>query len=282
MKCPVVEYSAAGNVRSYKTLFADMWRDLLASRELAWRLTVKDVRAQYRQSLLGILWAFVPPLATALIFIFLNNRTVINIPATDIPYPVFAIYGTVLWQVFVYSLNAPLRVVTEAKPMLTKINFPREALILSSLWQSLFNLCCKAVILLLVFFMYNIPLTAGILFAPVAMVVLILLGTALGLVVTPAGLLYTDISHGLSLATTAWFFVTPVVYPPPSDFPFSLLATLNPVSPILIGARDLATQGVLHNPVSFFVVTLLMLFILILAWIAYRLAMPILIERMST
>jgi lipopolysaccharide transport system permease protein len=113
------------------------------------------------------------------------------------------------------------------------------------------------------------------------MLVLILLGIAFGLFLTPIGLLYTDVSHGLTIITTLWFFLTPVVYPPPTSFPFSLLATLNPVSPILVGIRDMATQGVLLNPISFSVVTIMMLLFLIVTWVIYRLAIPILVERMS-
>ena len=88
-------------------------------------------------------------------------------------------------------------------------------------------------------------------------------------------------AQGLVLVTGLWFFVTPVVYPPPTTFPFSLLAILNPVSPILVGARDLATEGVLHNPIPFFVVTSIMLVVLGVSWVIYRLAIPILVERMS-
>ncbi|MDY6950106.1 MAG: ABC transporter permease, partial [Thermodesulfobacteriota bacterium] len=102
-----------------------------------------------------------------------------------------------------------------------------------------------------------------------------------GLLITPVGVLYTDVAQGLSLITGLWFFVTPVVYPPPENFPFSLLATFNPVSPILVGARDLATEGVLHNPIPFFAVTCIMLVVLAITWVVYRLAMPILVERMS-
>ena len=91
-------------------LIKEMWRDLLDSRELAWRLMVRDISAQYRQSLLGVFGAFLPPIATALVFVVLNNRKVINIGQTDIPYPIFVMFGTVLWQVFVDSLNVPLRV----------------------------------------------------------------------------------------------------------------------------------------------------------------------------
>jgi lipopolysaccharide transport system permease protein len=59
------------------------------------------------------------------------------------------------------------------------------------------------------------------------------------------------------------------------------LATVNPVSPILLGVRDLATKGVLLNPGAFFIVTFLMLLVLIITWIVFRLSMTILVERIS-
>jgi lipopolysaccharide transport system permease protein len=278
---PEVIYTPDSQLRHPRQFFQNMWRDLLSSRELAWRLMVRDISAQYRQSFLGFFWAFVPPIATALIFVFLNSRKLINIGETHIPYPAFALFGTVLWQVFVDSLNAPLRVVTASKPMLAKINFPKEALILSGLGQTLFSLSIKLLILVVVFIIFKIPVSWGIPLSFLAILVLVLLGTTIGLLVTPVGILYTDIAQGLMVITGLWFFLTPVIYTSPSSFPFSLLATLNPVAPILVGARDLATQGVLHNPVSFFVVTAIMMIVLFLTWVVYRLAVPILVERMS-
>jgi lipopolysaccharide transport system permease protein len=100
----------------------------MASLELAWRLMVRDIKARYRQSLLGASWAFLPPIATALLFILLNREGLIKASSTDLPYPVFVIIGTVLWQLFTDSLNSPPNLVTANKPMLAKVNFPREGL----------------------------------------------------------------------------------------------------------------------------------------------------------
>ena len=276
-----VVYIPESQLRHPRQLLQSMWRDLLTSKELAWRLMVRDISAQYRQSFLGIFWAFLPPVAMALVFVILNSRKLINIGETNIPYPAFAMFGTVLWQVFVDSFNAPLRVVTASKPMLAKINFPKEALILSGLGQTLFNLSIKLLILIAVFIIFKIPITWGVPLSLLAILVLVLLGTTFGLLITPVGILYTDISQGLTVVTGLWFFLTPVVYPSPTSFPFSLLAVLNPVSPILVGARDLATQGVLHNSIPFFTVTCIMLLVLAVSWVIYRLAIPILVERMS-
>ena len=76
------------------SVLREMFRDLRASRELAWRLFVRDTSAQYRQSMLGYVWAFLPPLVASVPFIFLNSQGVVNIEGTPIPYPAYALIGT--------------------------------------------------------------------------------------------------------------------------------------------------------------------------------------------
>ena len=278
---PISIYTPQSQMRSPGKLLYSMWRDLKASRELAWRLFVRDISAKYRQSILGVFWAFFPPIVAGLVFIILQSKKVVNFGETDIPYPVFVLIGTTLWQLFVESLNAPLSVVISAKPMLAKINFPREALIVSAFYQMLFSLLIKSFIIVGVFLVFRVEVTFGLLLAPLAILMLILLGMSLGLLLTPLGTLYMDIQSGLMMGTQFLFFLTPVVYPPPQNFPYSLIAILNPISPILMGARDLLTKGVLTNAYPFFVVSGLTILTLFTAWVIYRIALPIIIERMS-
>jgi lipopolysaccharide transport system permease protein len=94
-------------------------------------------------------------------------------------------------------------------------------------------------------------------------------------------MLYTDIGTAIPIFIQLFFFVTPVVYPPPEEFPFSLIAILNPVSPLLIAARDLITTGTISNPIAFTIMSGLTLILLLAAWVIYRLSLPIIIERMS-
>lgn len=277
---PVV-YSPESQMHTPGRLIRSMLHGLKDSRELAWRLFVRDISARYRQSLFGIFWAFLPPIITGLVFIILQSKRVLNLGETDIPYPVYVLVGTTLWQVFTESLNAPLKSVIAAKPMLAKINFPREALIVSAFYDVIFNLLIKSIILVGVFVYFKVPVTWGLLMAPMAILMLILLGMSIGLLLTPLGTLYTDITQGLTVVTSFWFFITPVIYPPPQSFPYSLMTTLNPVSPILMGARDLLTKGVIVNIGPFLVVSLLTIITLFIAWMIYRIALPILIERMS-
>lgn len=276
-----IVYSPEAQIRKPRQLVRSMWRDLKASQELSWRLFVRDVSARYRQSLLGVLWAFVPPLITSAIFIILQSKAVINFGETTIPYPVYVLVGTLLWQLFADALNAPLRSVTAAKSMLAKINFPREALIVSAVYLVLFDLLIKLVILAIVFVLFRLHPTWALLLAPFPMLTLVTLGVAVGLFLTPLGVLYTDIATSLPVIVQLLFFVTPVVYTPPESFPFSTIAYANPISPPLIAARDLIATGTISNVFPFLAVTILSLFLLFIAWVIYRVAMPIIIERMS-
>jgi lipopolysaccharide transport system permease protein len=281
MDTQITVYTSESQVRAPIRLLSSMWRDLRASRELSWRLFVRDISAQYRQSAFGIIWAFVPPIVTSAVFIMLQNREIINFGETDIPYPVYVLVSVILWQLFAESLNAPLKSVTAAKPLLAKINFPRESLIISAFYMVLFNMMIKLSIIVVVLLVFHMTPTWGIVFAPLAVLMLSLLGFASGLALTPVGMLYTDIGTAIPIVTQLLFFVTPVVYPPPETLPFSLIVILNPISPLLIAARDLITLGTISNPISFSIVSGLTLILLLVAWVMYRLALPIIIERMS-
>jgi lipopolysaccharide transport system permease protein len=275
-------YTPESSLRHPLKLFNQMWRDLLASRELAWRLMVRDINSQYRQSLLGISWAFLPSIIMAIGFTLANEANVIQVGKTDLPYPAYVMFSTVLWQTFVEALNAPLQAVILAKPLLAKVNFPREALILAKLGEVFFNFAIKVILIVAVFIWFKVPVTWNILLAPVAIVHLILLGTFIGVLLAPLGLLYQDISRGLTLITGFWLFITPIIYPVPKTGIFSLLVNFNPVTPLLVTARELATTGVISHPVEFWVVSILTFIGLILTWIVFRLAMPYVIERVSS
>ena len=243
---------------------------------------MRDTAAKYRQSILGIFWAFLPPVATGLVFIILQSKKIVDFGTTDVPYPVYALTGTIFWQLFTESLNAPLMIVRDSRNMLAKINFPHEALIVSAFYQMLFSLGIKMIILLIVLLVFRIHLSWGVIFASGAAVMIILLGLTIGLFLTPAGILYSDISSGLTVMAQFWFFVTPVIYLPPQTFPYSLINTLNPVSPVLIGTRDLLTKGVLTNAPWFFGICGFTLLGLLAAWLIFHISIPIIIERMSS
>lgn len=146
----------------------------------------------------------------------------------------------------------------------------------------MFNLLIKGIVLAAIFLIFQLQPTPGLLLAPFAILMLLLFGICVGLLLTPIGMLYTDVASSLPIIVQFLFFATPVVYPPLESYPFSLLAILNPVSPLLIAGRDLITKGTMTNTIPFLIVSGLTLIFLFVAWVIYRIALPIIIERMSS
>jgi len=278
---PITVYTPSSALTQPNTLFSQMFRELWAGRGLAWRLFVRDTTALYRQSILGYAWAFLPPLATTGTFVFLRSQNILTVGETPVAYAAYVLIGTLLWQTFVDALNSPLRSVTANKSLLIKVNFPRVALILAGILEVLFNFLIRLIILIPLFWIFEIPVSSSVLLFPLALVALVLLGLCVGLLITPIGLLYGDVGRAITMITTFWMFLTPVIYPPPTTGLPAYLATLNPVSPLIVTARDwLISQPATHLT-GFIVVTASALALLFLGWLLYHIALPHLIERMG-
>lgn len=279
---PITIYTPESAIASPGKMFRDMIHDLRLSRELSWRLAVRDISAQYRQTLLGFLWALALPLANTAVWVFLSVSGILAVGTTALPYPVFVLIGTMLWAIFMEAVNAPMQGVAASRDMLAKINFPREAIVISGIYQVLFNAAIKLVIILVVLAMFGILPDWKIVFVAFGVASLILAGTAIGLFLTPIGLLYTDIGKGLPILMQFFMYLTPVVYPLRGEGTLSALLLLNPLTPLIETTRAWLTGGTPEWLLYFLITNFLAIFLLIGVWIVYRLAMPIVIERMSS
>lgn len=277
----VAVYTPDSSLSKPLTMVKEMFRDLATSRELAWRLTVRDIRAQYRQTVLGTLWAFLVPLANAATWVFLSRSGVVAVGVTALPYPVYVLTGTLLWAILMDAMNAPLLQTTAARGMLAKLNFPREALLLSGIYQTLFNAVIKIALLGAALVALGIDPGRNVLLFPVGVLSLVLVGTAVGLLITPIGMLYTDVGRALPLLMQFLIYLSPVVFPMPSGGRAAMVFQLNPLTPIIATTRDWLTGSSPEFLGYFLAVNLSAIVLLLAVWVAYRLAMPILIERMS-
>jgi lipopolysaccharide transport system permease protein len=275
-----VVYSADSQLRAPGRFARSLWSDLRVSPPVAWRLFLHSLRAGYRQSWLGYFWLLLPPLATAATWVYLSAANILRVGATNVPYPVYVLAGTLLWQVFAEALLSPLQRLSSARNILTKSRTPHEALLLAGLIEVLFNFAVRLAMLLPVFVWFGMPWSLSLLLVPLGVMSLLLAGFTIGLALTPVGLLYQDVSRGLSMITGFWFFLTPVIYPLPANRVGSLLGTLNPVTPLLVTTREWLTLGTVATARGFVPVVALSLLCLGAAWLHYRLAKPHLIARL--
>lgn len=274
-------YTPESSLANPRRMLREMFHDLASGHELAWRLAVRDISAQYRQAFLGILWAFIMPLANTLAWIFLNASGIVTMADTALPYPVYAFTGTMLWAIFMDALHSPMHQVSAARGMLAKLNFPREALIVSGLYQTLFNSGIKIALLLVSVIYWGINPGWMLLLFPFGILSLVLVGTTIGLLITPVGILYTDVGRAMSMLLQFLMYITPVVFPVPKGGWAATLFSINPLTPMIATCRDWLTGFSPEHLGSFLLLNLVSIFLLLLVWVVYRLAMPILIERMN-
>jgi lipopolysaccharide transport system permease protein len=261
-------------------LIRRMLRESWQFRELVRRVIWRNLRAQYRQSLLGYLWAFIPSVATAVGFSLAKDAQVIRVGETPIPYIAYVMVGTVLWQTFIESMTGPIDALRDFKGVLSHIYLPPEIIVLARIGEMLAQFLIKVVMLGIVFALYGVYPGLLILVAPLLLVLLIVQATVIGLILAPIGTLYHDILKGIPVVTGFWFLLTPVVYPvPEGNGIFATVVRLNPATYFLVATREALSGGTLSNPWFLVVAGILSVIGLVVAMIAFRVSIPFVVER---
>lgn len=275
-------YSADTTDRSIVSHFRDILKELPEAHELGYRLFKRNIKAMYRQSLLGFAWALFPPLITAALWIFLRGNNVMSFRETDVPYPVFVLVGTMLWQIFTESIMAPLKAITSNKSMLVKINIPREGLLLSGIYEVIFNVLIKIFLLAVIFIAFRQPVTLSAVWVVPGILSIMICGFALGLILTPIGMLYTDIQRGLTIILPFLMYLTPVIYPMPKEGMVALIMKMNPMAVLLVETRNWFTSQPVLELNSFFIYTGVFILLSFFALMIFRISMPMIIERIGS
>lgn len=262
-------------------LIKESFKDLLGAHFLAKQLATRDIKSQYRQSYLGIIWIFITPLTSAFVWIFLSYTGTVQLSDTGVPYPVYVFSGTLIWSMITESINSPTSSTNAARGIMSKINFPKEALILSGVYKLLFNSSIKIGLLVVLIFLFGIGFHWSLLLFPFAMAAAILFGTTLGLFITPVALLYNDIGKIIGMTLSFLMYITPVVYVIPKDGMMKTLMEINPFTPLILTARDLALGKPPEMLGYFFGIIGLSIALFSIGLVFYRISIPIIVERMS-
>lgn len=259
-------------------IWPHMFRELWASRELICRLFIRDWSARYRQAALGYLWALIMPFVAIGTFAFLSSAGVLNIGSTDAPYPIFALIGVTVWQLFSSGLAAGCNSIVGAGGMVSKINFPREVLVFSSVSQAFFEFLIKTVLIAVLFLVYRYKPSWGIVLSPLTLIPMVALTLGLSLMLSLVNGIIRDTANMVALLTTFLMFLTPVLYPV-SDQGNPLFA-LNPLTPLVNAPRDLIIYGHIRDQFSFFVASALSILIFFISWRAFHLVETKIPERL--
>ena len=211
--------------------------DLWAYRELLYFLTWRDVKVRYKQTLMGVAWVVIQPLATMLIFTFVFNR-IAHLDSGAIPYPLFAYSGLLLWAFFAGAVSAGTNSLISNTSLVTKVYFPRAFIPAAAVGAGLVDFGVGAVLMAGLAIYYGVHVTWGLLLLPVFVALGAMLALAVGMLASALTVKYRDLRHALPFLLQFWMFASPVIYPS-SAVPerWRWLLTLNPLAGVLEGFR---------------------------------------------
>ncbi len=221
--------------------------------ELLWQMVGREVKARYKQSILGYFWVILNPLAQMLVMSFAFS-IILRIPTnatSNIPYSIFLFVALLPWNLFATSLSSACNSLVMSSTLITKVYFPRTILVLASMISKLVDFVFALSILIIYMIAYRIPVTLNILWIFPIFMIQQIFTTGLSLFFAAANLIYRDIQYLVSLALLLWMYATPVIYP--ADLVparYKLIFQLNPMAVIINAYRQTILGGDSPNFVS--------------------------------
>jgi homopolymeric O-antigen transport system permease protein len=187
---------------------ANLWH----RRELLWQMTVRHLRGQYKQSILGYAWALVMPLAQMLIMTFVFS-TIIRIEVPGVPFALFLFVGLLPWNFFSSSVSSSTDSVVGAASLVTKVYFPREILPAAAILTKVVDLLFASIILVALMVYYGHTPTETMVWVPLLFFAQFLFTLGLSLPLAALNLFFHDVRYLVGVALTLWFYLTPIIYP---------------------------------------------------------------------
>ena len=202
-------YTAEKQRNRIRSLAYEMWEEIYLSRYVITQVFIRDLKAAYRKSYLGYLWAVIPGLTTTAIWMFLNSQNIIQVEETPIPYPLYVLIGSTLWMFFSSSVQSPLGSFQGGSAVFMKLKVSPFAFILAGLGGLLFDLLLKLTLLAPVCIWFGIaPPWHAIYLFPLGIFGVLMLGLAIGILLIPLGSLYGDVSRFVGFALGFLMYLT--------------------------------------------------------------------------
>jgi homopolymeric O-antigen transport system permease protein len=193
---------------------------------------------RYTQSLFGLGWAVVQPLATMAVFTFVFSRLA-KMPSEGAPYPVFAYAALVPWFFFSNSVNSGTLSLITYRNIVTKTYFPREIVPFAQVCSRLLDFAVAAALFAVLMVYYRVSIGPWALAAPLFFLLLLIFTTGVTLATSAVNVFYRDVNPVVQIGLQLWLYLTPVGYPlSATSDRHRLFFALNPLSAIVEGFRS--------------------------------------------
>ncbi|MDD5085431.1 MAG: ABC transporter permease [Candidatus Omnitrophica bacterium] len=264
-------------------------KNIFGHRFLLWQFIRADILGRYKGTYLGILWIILSPLLVFFLYVFIFSVVLkVRFPEQEgvLFYGLNLFCGLIAWTAFAESLIRSSSVILSNRNLVKRTLFPSEIFGLSMTVSSMLRFVIELTLFILVIAFLKYKITWAFCWLPFLILLQLLFTVSLAWIVSALSVLLRDLSQLIGLLLTAWFFMTPVVYPesmalvPKKWWFLAGLIHINPMSKFISTYRAIVLHGYFDftSQVVYLIVFVMSLFILS-AWF-FNSVKPELVENL--
>lgn len=225
-------------IKPQNSLFNLHLKDVWHYRDLLWLLVRRDFVSFYKQTIFGPVWFFVQPIFTTITFTIIFSKMA-KISTGDIPAPLFYLTGNIAWNYFADCLNKTSTVFKDNANIFGKVYFPRLIMPLSIIFSNLIKFAVQFILFILLMIYYTfqgnaVHINLYVLFFPIIVILMALLGLGIGLIITAMTTKYRDLIFLVTFGVQLLMYATPIIYPlSAAPVKYRSIISLNPLSGLI-------------------------------------------------
>lgn len=239
---------------SGKSFISRQVNNFLKYRYLIKELVSKNIKLQYRNSVLGMFWTFLQPLLTMIVLSFVFMKVFGRDSSKVVNYPVYLLCGRLLHEFFTSSTKKAMRSIRSRASIIKKVYVPKYIYPLSAVLSNFVTFLISLTVLVVVIIYFNltdnnpITITPNILFAIPPVIVLFFFCLGVGMILATLSVFFRDIENIYDVFCLLLFYLTPIVYTIdrlgyPADSTIGMLLRLNP----MYGFIEMFRGAVIHG-----------------------------------
>ncbi len=265
-------------VRNIRELFSNIYN----YRTLIKSLTRVGLTQQYKKSFLGIAWLFISPVISILLWVLLHYTGMFNPGETVVPYVAYVFLSTAIWNFFISFYKSISETYTGRGGELLQNNFPHIIIVIEKIIISIVNFGIPLVLSVFVLLIFNVELSWTIIIFPFALIPLMLLGTALGLIFSVLKIVALDFSNFFDNALDIIKYITPVVFATTvNNSTLQLVMKYNPLTYLINFPRSMLLNQGFQDLNLFLLCTFFTILFLLMAYRFFTISSPVVFEKIT-
>lgn len=186
---------------------AELWE----YRELVYFLAWRDVKVRYKQTIIGVAWVLLQPVAMVAVFWLIFGRLV-PVPSDGVPYPLYVLVALVPWQFFSRVVADSTNALITDQRLITRVYFPRLVVPIATAMTALADFAVAMCVVALAAIWFGMIPGSAIVLLPIAILFMVAASLGVGFWFSALNVEYRDVMHAIPFLVQFWFFVTPVLY----------------------------------------------------------------------